>query len=97
MNTIEINKLFADFMGYEILLGGYVDIYPNIEIVESLPLLEWHFTDYNSLMQVVNKLQSVTEEPEELDDLKQSLWFNSIADLRTDLADAIQWYNKQKQ
>lgn len=63
MNTIENNKIIAEFMGYEILEANtenpYVDIYPKNEdlaMINGLPLLEFAFNSWDSLMEVVEKI-----------------------------------------
>ena len=58
MNTTENNKLIAEFMGYQVL-GICCDTYPKYEEVESLPILEDMFRDWNELMEVVEKIESL--------------------------------------
>ena len=101
MSVIESNKLIASFMGLtlghpELFELRWADQYFDANRNRIGKHLLYH-SSYDWLMPVIRKLQSVTEEPEELDDLKQSLWFNDIKDVFIYVVDAIQWYNKQKQ
>jgi len=54
MNTLENNKLIAEFMGYSIN-DDYCDPYPNNIEVESLPMLEFMFNCWDELIPVIEK------------------------------------------
>jgi len=51
------NRLIAEFMGYEVL-DEYCDPYPNNIEVDSLPMIQYMFQDWNDLMQVVEKIKT---------------------------------------
>jgi hypothetical protein len=71
MNTIENNKLIAEFMGYQIL-GVCCNTYPKYEEVENLPMLEDMFRDWNELMEVVEKIEDI-QDGEDGDSFRQHL------------------------
>lgn len=58
----ENNKLIAEFMGYEIVLGDYCDPYPSDIEVEGLPMYEYMFKDWESLMPVVEKIEGIVND-----------------------------------
>ena len=51
--------------------------------------------DWNELMPVIYKLQSVTDEPEELDVLKDVLWWGRIEDVYQTVVELINYYNER--
>lgn len=72
------NELIADFLGYT---QPHPD-YPNAsywykENEEPLCLLMFD-RDWNWLIKVVEKIQSICDEPEEIDNIKYSLWNTDI-------------------
>lgn len=54
-------------------------------------------TSWDALMPVINKLKSVWEEPEELDELRSSLWWNDINYVYEDVVELIKEYNKRNE
>ena len=52
--------------------------------------------DWNALMQVIEKLKSVTEEPEDLDVLRDILWWGSIEQVFDSVIDNIIDYNAKQ-
>ncbi len=53
------NKLIAEFMGYEVTFDGYCDNRPNKESYLGIPMLKFMFRNWNELMSVVEKIQSI--------------------------------------
>lgn len=98
------NQLIAEFMEWNKTDEGFA-------IPDSLDTKsEWHtlhrYTndellfnkDWNWLMPVIDKLKSVTEEPEELDVLRDILWWGSIKNVYNSVVDNIQdYYERSKQ
>ena len=103
MNVKVNNDIIATFLGLK--PDGY--FYEGWKLKEAgLPFipgihgngtsnLKFH-SSYDWLFVAIRKLQSVTEEPEVLDDLERSLWFNDIAYVCSDVVDAIHEYNYQQ-
>jgi len=62
MNTLENNKLIAEFMDFEVfdldLKTPYVDLYPK-QSEQPIPMLEYCFNDWNELMLVVEKIETL--------------------------------------
>lgn len=83
MNTVENNKIIAEFMGCE-----------NPDSWELIP--SPYQCDWNWLMEVIDKLKEVWEEPEELDNLKDALWWDNIRGVYEMVVDLIKEYNEQK-
>lgn len=105
MNTIESKKLIAAFMGFPLQFGGYVDIYPDKEYCESLPMLEYHFEDWDALMPVISKIDKLMLDMPVIiagfDDLTESI-FSSLREVNISLTiqRVIQFiilYNKNQQ
>jgi hypothetical protein len=57
--------------------------------------LKYH-SSLDWLMPVIDKLKSVTEEPEDLDTLKDTLWWGTILDVWKECVELIKEYNKNK-
>jgi len=48
-------------------------------------------------MPVIDKLKEVIEEPEDLDSLKDVLWWGDISNVFHEVVDVIKYYNTQNQ
>ena len=83
MTTTEKNTLIAEFMGWD-TKGETRDVFT-------------YHTSWDSIMPVLRKIQSLTEEPEDIDHMKDAFWMNSIEYLHTDIVDWIIEYNQNKQ
>lgn len=109
-NVIEGNKLIAEFMeisisenrlvcdfphGFILRTNAFLSFLEDIEDVQILEHLEFH-SSWDWLMGVVKKLQEVTEEPEELDNLKDVLWWGNIENVFREVVDYIKIYNENK-
>lgn len=96
MNTKQ-QKLIADFMEY-VVDGEYCDITPQIQDPERpLNMLEFMFKSWDELMPVIDKLQTIWEEPEELDTLKDYVWMGDIERTFNEIVDLIEIHNSPKQ
>ncbi len=64
------------------------------DITNSRHVKDYRFnSSWNWLMPVIDKIKSTTEEPEELDNLKDTLWFGSIEDVYWKVVDFIKEHN----
>lgn len=99
---IENNKLIAEFMQLQLTNNGWYD---NEETLIHLTDLQngdntWdtlHFHEsFDWLMPVIDRLQNVTEEPEELDYLKDTMWWGTISDIYKEVIECINEYNKKE-
>lgn len=102
--VIEGNRLIAEFMkavhdsmtGYWFYIPKECIKYRTSILAPTTKELEFH-SSWNWLMPVINKLKEVTEEPEDLDPLKEVLWWGNIEDVFQEVVQQIKWYNTQKQ
>lgn len=99
----ENNQLIAEFMGWKHCLNvhhesksptyvrstGYGTQWQTIE------QMKYH-SSWDELMPVIDRLQNVTEELEELDYLKETLWWGTISDVYEEVINCINEYNKKK-
>ena len=105
MNILDNNYNIAVFMGSKYSKDRLLDINDNqifvplhgvcrYDTIESGKgkILEYH-KSWDWLFPVINKIKSIIEEPEELDILKQVLWFGSIEDVYNEVVDFIKEYN----
>jgi len=98
---IEGNKLIAEFMG-----GIYYSDTNLFVFVKSCQFakpkrykpetLKFH-NSWDWLMPVIDKLKEVIEEPEDLDSLKDVLWWGDISNVFHEVVDVIKYYNTQNQ
>jgi len=87
MNTKELHENF-------ILLHNFEHDEPLKKWVEQDETYTGQYhTSWDALMPVVQKLQTVTEEPEELDDLKYNLWFNTFDSVYAEVVYCIKQHN----
>jgi hypothetical protein len=78
MNTLENNKLIAEFMGYETYeMSGYINIHYSDDNVRTINDVHYH-SSWDWLMPCIGKISNQCEEPEELDGLKYALLCNDI-------------------
>lgn len=94
---LENNKMIAEFMGKKELITESEFLAMehkahNPTIIESLK----YDKDWNWLIPVINIIQSVCEEPEEIDCLKYMLWNLDIKRTYIECVDFIKEYNQQK-
>lgn len=96
MNANNNNKLIAEFLGYSQPHPAYPKTtYWYKEGEAPLTILSFD-TDWNWLMKLVKQVQSACEEPEEIDSLKESLWWSEKEQVYNECVDFIKEFNKQK-
>ena len=102
------NKLIVEFMNVKPTFNSYSNKYTwndgiffsvattteELTMNAIVKYVKYH-TEWNWLMPVVKKIQSVTEEPEEIDDLRDMLWLGSVSDVYEVVVDTIDRYNRQ--
>ena len=100
MNTVENNKIIAEFLGFQNTNSGwydYEDVLCDFESDNTFDVEDLKFDkDWNWLMPVIDKLKEVWEEPEELDNLKDALWWDNIRGVYEMAVELIKEYNQQK-
>ena len=89
----ESNKIIAEFMGYnrEQATRPYW-----VDPIEYKPYYDDEFqfhTSWDWLMPVIDKIKYVTQEPEELDTLKDTLWWGTIEVVYTEVVETIEKIN----
>lgn len=81
MENVKGNELIAEFMGVQRTDLGWYDAEELLQLGYTMDNtfdeLLFH-RSWDWLMCVVHRIQSLTEEPEEIDHLKEDLWFNEI-------------------
>ncbi len=103
METIENNKLIAEFMGVKTITidelkstlkqnreNGFIHT-PQAHVVDDL---KYH-TEWNWLMPVIGKISDFCEEPQELDSLKYSLLSADIKTAYYQVVEFIKEFNNQ--
>ena len=93
-NTTENNRLIAEFMGGKMVVENHhgVNIIEMPDGMHDIVGLKYH-TSWDWLMPVIDQIQKVTEEPEELDALKDTLWWGDIEHVHEDVVDIIKRIN----
>jgi hypothetical protein len=99
MNTLDNNKLIAEFMGFDILSNGYFNY--EGEITRSLPEFN---SDWNWLMEVVEKIESLSKNNTVILDWSRNNWTifdilitaSKIEAVYDACVDFIKWNNNQK-
>lgn len=100
MNANNNNKLIAEFLGQkeeiiELPQFGYMTASGNWKDEFKISEFKFH-KDWNWLMELVKQVQSACEEPEEIDSLKEALWWSEKEQVYNECVDFIKEFNKQK-
>jgi hypothetical protein len=101
MNTTESNKLLAEFLGMELTTDGISQLYYTED--RSLRQIPKFHTDWNWLMQVVDKIFSTDLYYDEYIDYNASMFTNGQIELSASIkhvydqcVEFVKWYNEQK-
>ena len=97
MNTLENNKLIAEFLGYETYeMNGVLNVHYSENNIRTIQDTYYH-ADWNWLMEVVEKIEKVGEK-----ELKFSVEFekvklsSNIESVYNACIEFIKWYNENK-
>ena len=84
--TAKTSGEIKNFFGKEVMTSG--------QFIEDIHW--WNFqNDWNDLMFLIDKIKEVWEEPEELDNLKDALWWDNKRGVYEMAVDLIKEYNKK--
>lgn len=97
---VDNNRLIAEFMGGKIGKGGtnknpaYINVpitHPDGQTQKwTLAAKELRYnTSWDWLMPVIDKIKNECEEPEELDSLKDVIWWGTISDVYKEVCELI--------